>query len=207
MWARPPWPKKLADSLGARLVLEQAEANPFLTEFNQDRRQFAFQTQLFFLLSRFRQLQDLAQLDLFQRSTVANYLFEKDRLFALANLTDDEFALYDQVFNLLQDRVPRPDLVVYLSAHSEALKERLKARSQSEPGESDEYLEDLVEAYNRFFFHYDRTPLLVVNTSGADLVGDQDNFKDLLRQIKQHRRGVKHYIPIIRPDDSGRLDI
>jgi deoxyguanosine kinase len=189
--------EKLAQSLEARLVLEETEANPFLEGFQKDRKSYAFQAQLFFLLSRFRQLQELTQLDLFHRSTVGDCLFERDRLFAMVSLDEDEFVLYDQVFGLLQDRVPSPDLVIYLSARAEVLWQRHRASGQEEGVlYSREYLEDLNEAFNHFFFHYNRSPLLVVNTSDVDLLNSGDDYRHFLREVLNHRKGTKHYIPL-----------
>lgn len=189
--------EKLANSLEARLVLEETEANPFLEGFRKDRKTYAFQAQLFFLLSRFRQLQELTQLDLFHRSTVGDCLFERDRLFALVSLDEDEFHLYEQVYALLQVRVPTPDLVIYLSARADVLWQRHRASGQEE-GDfySREYLEDLNEAFNHFFFHYGRSPLLVVNTSDVDLINSDEDYQHFLREVLTHRKGTKHYIPL-----------
>ena len=186
--------EKLAETMQSRLVLEETEANPFLTDFQRDGARYAFQAQLFFLLSRFRQQQELMQLSLFNRGTVSDYLFDRDRLYALLNLSEAEFALYDQVFQLLLHRLPGPDLVVYLSAGTEVLWKRLRGRPL-ESALSREELERLNEAYHRFFFYYDRSALLVVNTDGVDFVEDEDAFKQLLKEINRHRRGVKHYVP------------
>ncbi|MEW5722844.1 MAG: deoxynucleoside kinase [Thermodesulfobacteriota bacterium] len=188
--------RKLADSLGARAVLEEIGANPFLAGFQKDRERFAFQTQLFFLLSRFRQQQQLSQLDLFHQGMVADYLFDKDRIFALLHLSEAEFSLYDQVFQLLQGRVPRPDLVIYLSFRSEVLWRKLKSRREEGAWLNLDYLRDLGEAYNHFFFHYNLSPLLVVNAPDPDLFENEDNFRHLLREINSLRKGVKHYVPL-----------
>ena len=186
--------EKLADTLQYRLVLEQTEANPFLADFQREGARYAFQAQLFFLLSRFRQQQELSQLSLFKRGTVSDYLFDRDRLYALLNLSEAEFALYDQVFQLLLHRLPCPDLVVYLSAGTDFLWKRWQ-RLPGDAGRSREEVDRLNEAYHRFFFHYDRSALLVVNTGGVDLVEDGEAFSQLLKEINRHRRGVKHYVP------------
>jgi len=188
--------EKLAETLQARLVLEETQANPFLEEFQKDRRKYAFQTQLFFLLSRYRQLQAVSQLDLFHRTTVGDFLFERDRLFAELNLDDHEFELYFQVFHLLFERTPRPDLVVYLSAGSEILWERIQAKDRAETRLSYDYIKELNEIYTKFFYRYDRTPLLVVNTSHVDFIASDEDFRHLVKEIKNHRKGVKHYIPL-----------
>jgi len=187
---------KLAEVLQARLILEETQANPFLDEFHKDRRKYAFQAQLFFLLSRYRQLQEVSQLDLFHRTTVGDFLFERDRLFAELNLDDHEFELYFQVFHLLFERTPRPDLVVYLSAGSEVLWERVKAKAGAETWLSYDYIEELNEIYTKFFYRYDRTPLLVVNTSNVDFIVSEDDFRHLVKEIQNHRKGLKHYIPL-----------
>lgn len=186
----------LARRLGAREVLEEVEENPFLSQFYQDRAKHAFQAQIFFLLSRFQQQQQLFQQDLFSQLTVADYLFAKDRIFAALNLNQAEMALYDRIYESLRPRTVRPDLVVYLQARLDVLLERIKRRGRSfERGFDPDYLARLCSTYSDFFFHYDETPLLVINTSDIDLVAneaDQDAIVDL---ITRHRRGVQHYIP------------
>jgi len=187
---------KLAEVLQARLILEETQANPFLNEFHKDRRKFAFQAQLFFLLSRYRQLQEVNQLNLFHRTTVGDFLFERDRLFAELNLADNEFELYFQVFHLLFERTPQPDLVVYLSAGSEVLWERVQAKAGAETWLNYDYIEELNEIYTKFFYRYDRTPLLVVNTSNVDFMASEEDFRQLVKEIQNHRKGIKYYIPL-----------
>ncbi|MBU2548362.1 MAG: deoxynucleoside kinase [Proteobacteria bacterium] len=186
---------RLAQTFKARLVMEKTDDNPFLTGFYRDRKQYAFQAQLFFLLSRFQQLQGLNQLDLFQRTTISNFLFEKDRIFALLHLGEAEIALYEQVFTLLQDRVPVPDLVIYLSVSTEVLWKRIKTRGHPAEWMSAGHIEKLNEAYNRFFLNYEAAPLLVVNASNVDFGADQDHYQHLLREVSGHTKGIKHYIP------------
>jgi len=187
----------LADELNARLVLEQVEDNPFLRRFYDDPGTYAFQTQLYFLLSRYRQQQQLAQQDLFNQSTVADYLFAKDQVFAESNLDGDELALYRQLFSLLDARLPKPDLVVYLQASGDVLLERLRRRDREyERRISPEYLERIAEAYRDFFFAYEDTPLLVVNCSAVDFVAHSEELTDLIREIRSMGRGVQHYIPL-----------
>ena len=187
----------LAERMGARLVLEQPEENPFLAGFYADRRKHAFQAQLFFLLSRFQQQQVLFQQDLFSQSTVSDYLFAKDRIFAALTLQPAELALYHQIYDLLGPRVVRPDLVVYLQARTEVLVSRIKKRGRDyERGIETSYLDALGKAYSDFFFHYEDTPLLVVNTSDIDVEGNPDDLEALLTVIRRHRKGTQHYVPL-----------
>jgi deoxyadenosine/deoxycytidine kinase len=187
----------IGDAFSSRLVLEPADENPFLKRFYGNRKKYAFQTQLFFLLSRYRQQEELSQADLFAQGNVSDYLFAKDRIFAALNLDENEFALYDRVYSLLDSRIPRPDLVVYLQARPEVLMERIRKRSpKQEAGISYTYLEELSQAYNQFFFRYNESPLLVVNTSEIDFESNQDDRDGLIKEIRQARRGVQHYIPL-----------
>jgi deoxyguanosine kinase len=187
----------LAERLSGRLVLEQHEENPFLAGFYADRKKHAFQTQIFFLLNRFQQQQVLFQQDLFSQSTVADYLFAKDRIFASLTLDANEAALYHQIYELLGPRVVRPDLVVYLQARVDVLQGRIRRRGRDyERGIDPGYLESLAKAYNDFFFHYDETPLLVVNTSDIDFESNPDDLETLLTVIRRHRKGVQHYVPL-----------
>jgi deoxyguanosine kinase len=187
----------LAERLSGRLVLEQHEENPFLAGFYADRKKHAFQTQIFFLLNRFQQQQVLFQQDLFSQSTIADYLFAKDRIFASLTLDANEAALYHQIYELLGPRVVRPDLVVYLQARVDVLQGRIRKRGRDyERGIDPGYLESLAKAYNGFFFHYDETPLLVVNTSDIDFESNPDDLETLLTVIRRHRKGVQHYVPL-----------
>jgi deoxyguanosine kinase len=187
----------LAERLGGRLVLEQPQENPFLPGFYADRRKYAFQAQLFFLLSRFQQQEALLQQDLFSQSTVADYLFAKDRIFATLTLEPAELALYQQVYDLLGPRVASPDLVVYLQARTEVLVSRIKRRGRDyERGIEPAYLDALAKAYRDFFFHYEETPLLVVNTSDIDFEANPEDLETLLTVIGKHRKGTSHYVPL-----------
>jgi deoxyadenosine/deoxycytidine kinase len=189
--------RALAERSGARLVEENAEENPFLRPYYQDRKKHAFQAQLFFLLSRFQQQQALFQQDLFSRSTVAEYLFARDRIFASLVLSPDELALYDRVYELLGPRVVKPDLVVFLQARTDVLLARVRRRGRDYERSLDgPWLEALAKAYNDFFFHYQDTPLLVVNTSDIDLDGNPDDVEALLAVIRRHRKGTQHYVPL-----------
>jgi deoxyadenosine/deoxycytidine kinase len=186
----------LAERLGGRRILEVVEENPFLSSFYTDRQKFAFQTQIFFLLSRFRQQQDLFQQDLFSAMTVSDYLFAKDRIFAHLNLDAHELALYERVFEALSPRVAKPDLVIYLQARLDVLLHRIKKRGREFERKFDaQYLEGLVHAYNDFFTHYTDTPMLVVNTSDIDFVHNEADREDLLAAIRQAKPGTHHYFP------------
>jgi deoxyadenosine/deoxycytidine kinase len=187
----------LSEELGGRLVLEKVEENPFLVRFYEDPAKFAFQTQLFFLLSRFRQLEALRQEELFSRATVCDYFFPKDRLFAQLTLTDEELALYDQVYSLLNPKLPHPDLVVYLSASTTVLMNRIRQRGRAYEKTIDfEYLETLNDAYNRFFFQFEESPLLVVSTTEIDFVHRRSDLDDLVRQIRSQKTGRVYYNPV-----------
>ena len=187
----------LSERFKARRVLEVVEENPFLSSFYGDRQKFAFQTQIFFLLSRFKQQQELFQQDLFNAVTVSDYLFAKDRIFACLNLDPNEMSLYDRVFEALGTRVTKPDLVIYLQARIDVLLQRIKKRARDFERKFDpEYLEELVKAYNEFFFHYSETPLLVINTSDIDFVNNEADLENLIQVIKKMRKGTQHYLPL-----------
>jgi deoxyguanosine kinase len=187
----------LAERLNARRVFEVVEENPFLSSFYSDRNKYAFQTQIFFLLSRFKQQQELFQQDLFANATVSDYLFAKDRIFACLNLNGDELALYDRVYEALGTRVTKPDLVIYLQARLDVLLYRIKKRAREFERKFDAtYLEDLVKAYNDFFFHYNETPLLVINTSDIDFVNNEADLDDVINAVRKMKKGTQHYIPL-----------
>jgi deoxyadenosine/deoxycytidine kinase len=189
----------LSERLKARLVLEEVEENPFLKDFYRDRERYAFQTQMHFLFSRYQQQRSLRQMELFSERMVSDYLFQKDRIFAGLNLSERELALYERLVGWLELDVMKPDVVVYLQAHPDTLLERIARRGR--PYEKDmerEYLRQLNEAYNHFFFHYVEAPLLVVNTNGIDFVNNPDDFSDLERRILSHRQGTVYYAPLER---------
>ncbi len=189
--------ERVADRLDARTLLEVADDNPFLPHFYRDRRHYAFQAQLWFLLNRFRQQQELAQADLFRQTLVSDYLFAKDRIFAYLALEDHELALYERVHALLQVQVPKPDLVIFLQASSEALLQRIALRGKPYEKEMDRrYLEELNAAYAHFFFHYTASPLLVVNTSEIDFVNRTEDLEDLVKEIREVRAGTHYYVPL-----------
>jgi deoxyguanosine kinase len=191
----------LADRLGARLdatiVLDETE-NPFLPEFYAGRPGAGFQAQLFFTLSRHRQQTSLRQSDLFSQLTVCDYLFDRDKIYAFLNLDDNELFIYQRLYDLLAQDVPVPDLVVYLQTPTEVLRKRLRDRERAAadaPHLSDDYIRELNEAYNHFFFHYAATPLLVVETSQMDLSWGDEAMAELERQVRSMGRGTRYYVP------------
>ena len=187
----------LAERFHARRVMEVVEENPFLSSFYGDRAKFAFQTQMFFLLSRFKQQQELFQQDLFSTVTVSDYLFAKDRIFAHLTLDPNELALYERVFEALSPRVTAPDLVIYLQARNDVLMNRIRKRGREFERKFDSgYLEDLCRRYNDFFFHYQDTPLLVVNTSDIDFVNNAEDLENLITVVRQTKKGTHHYLPL-----------
>jgi len=186
----------LAERFHAKLVLEEVEANPFLSQFYSDRRSYAFQTQIFFLLSRYRQQQQLSQQELFGRGLVSDYIFAKDKIFAYLNLDENEIKLYEHLWGLLERNILKPDLVVYLQAGVDQLMRRVKRRGRPfEHNLSKEYLAEVSEAYNHFFFHYTETPLLVVNVNDLDFVNNEEDFEDLVKQICEPHPGTRYYVP------------
>jgi deoxyadenosine/deoxycytidine kinase len=176
-------------------ILEDVD-NPFLPEFYKKKKGAAFQTQLFFLLSRYQQQREIAQIDLFTTLVVADYHFPKDKIFACLNLDDSELLIYDRLYTLLSETVPKPDLVIYLQGSLETCMRRIKRASRAvEKGITPEYVAQLIEAYNYYFYHYEETPLLVVNTNEIDFVNRPADFDDLVAQIQKARKGVQYYVP------------
>ena len=187
----------LAERYAARKVLEVVEENPFLSSFYSDRAKFAFQTQMFFLLSRFKQQQKLFQQDLFASVTISDYLFAKDRIFAHLTLDPNELSLYERIFEELGPRVAKPDLVIYMQARLDVLLARIKKRGREFERKFDsQYLQDLCKAYNEFFFHYQDTPLLVVDTSDIDFVNNPADLESLLQVVSTTQKGTHHYQPM-----------
>ncbi len=190
---------KLAKYLKGRAVLEKFEENPFLEKFYEDIEHYAFQTQMFFLLSRFKQQQELTQMDLFEQVVVSDYMFEKDKIFAYLNLQDDELRLYETVVNLLERTVPKPDLVVYLQCNLDHLMANIKKRGRKfERTISTEYIQSLNEAYNYFFFRYKSSPLLIVNADQIDFVNNEKDFDKLAAEILRPRKVAEYYNPILK---------
>ncbi len=190
--------RQLAARLEATIVLEDAE-NPFLADFYAGRAGAALQSQLFFLLNRHRQLIGLRQADLFSQATVCDYLFDKDKIFAYLNLDDNELFIYQRLYDLLAKDIPPPDLVVYLQAPTDVIVRRLRDRAKDPERETldpdPDYVRELNEAYQHFFFHYSATPLLVVETSQLDLQSSDEAVDDLVRQIRSLRHGTRYYVP------------
>jgi deoxyadenosine/deoxycytidine kinase len=194
----------LADRLGARLdatmVLDEVD-NPFLVDFYGNRAGAAFQSQLFFTLARHRQQTSLRQSDLFSQVTVSDYLFERDKIYAYLNLDDNELFIYQRLYELLAQDIPSPDLVIYLQTPTDVLRRRLKDRARANPDApvlEDEYVRELNEAYNHFFFHYNTTPLLVIETSQFDLTWGADALDELVKQLNGMGRGTRYYVPRTR---------
>jgi len=186
--------RKIKDKLNAELLLEQFDANPFLEKFYSDRSRYAFQTQMFFLINRFKQQEELSQEDLFRDYIVSDYLFEKDRIFAYLNLNSEELKLYESLYPLLARSLRKPDLVVFLQSSTDRLMHNIKNRNRKiERALNRSYIEDLSEAYNHFFFRYNSTPLLIVNSTDIDFVNSDGDFEELFKQIFREDRGVKEY--------------
>lgn len=186
--------RRLAETFNYEVLLEQPEENPFLDRFYQDPKRFALQTQLFFLFQRAQQMRDLKQNDLFEQVRVSDFLLEKDRLFAEVTLDDDEFKLYDNVYQHMTLDAPQPDLVIYLQAPTNVLQQRIQrrglAREQAIPAD---YLNRLNEAYAKFFHFYDEAPLLIVNASDIDIVNSDHDYQQLLEHALDIRSG-RHYL-------------
>jgi len=186
----------LAEQLDANTVLEDWSSNPFLRPFYEGADGASFQLELFFLLMRYRQQQELVQRQLFTQATLCDYVFEKSRLFAYLNLDDSELLIYEKLFSLLAESVPKPDLVVYLQAPTDVLMKRVRTRGRPEESRlSEEYLTEVNRAFNHYFFHYGATPLLVVNTADVDFSRSREDLDDLLRQIRNMGKGTQYYVP------------
>ncbi|HLR25674.1 MAG TPA: deoxynucleoside kinase [Fodinibius sp.] len=186
--------KLLTQRRDARLVLEQFEDNPFLPKFYEDRQRYAFPTQMAFLASRFKQQQQMLSKDLFQQLTISDYIFEKDRIFARLNLEDDELALYDSIFEIMTSISAQPDLVIYLQSSVDRLMQNIRQRDRDyERQISRTYLQDLSDSYNHFFYHYNKSPLMIINTSEIDFVSNEKHLDYIEEQIfNQPVRGNTH---------------
>ncbi|QQS37070.1 MAG: deoxynucleoside kinase [Ignavibacteriales bacterium] len=186
--------KKIRDRLNAELILEQFEQNPFLESFYSNRKRYAFQTQMFFLINRFKQQQELNQENLFTEYIVCDYIFEKDKVFAYLNLSGEELKLYESIFPLLARNLRKPDLVVYLQSSVDRLMHNIKKRSRKiEKSLTRSYIEELSDTYNHYFFRYQTTPLLIVNSTDIDFVNSDDDFDELFRQIFRSDRAITEY--------------
>ena len=193
--------RKLADKLKANVVLEQFEHNPFLEKFYGDRKRYAFQTQIFFLINRFKQQQQLNQENLFSEYLVSDYIFDKDRIFAYLNLEGEELKLYETIFPLLNRNLRKPDLVIYLQSSVDRLMYNIKKRNRRiERHLTRSYIEELSDAYNNFYFKYNSSPLLIVNSSDIDFVKNEDEFDELYKQIFREDRGINEYF---NPEAKG----
>ena len=187
----------LSKELGARLVLEDFEDNPFLPDFYNDPERFGFQTQLFFLLQRYRQQQDLRQVDMFQKLLITDYMFVKDRLFASLNLGDKEMRLYDTVASLLERNIIRPDIVIYLQADTDVLMKNIEKRGRNmEKNVTWEYIDALNQVYTEYFFRYQDTPLVIINTNNIDFVENENDLKEVIDYIRQPVSGTKFFNPV-----------
>ena len=187
----------LSKELGARLVLEDFEDNPFLPDFYNDPERFGFQTQLFFLLQRYRQQQDLRQVDMFQKLLITDYMFVKDRLFASLNLGDKEMQLYDTVASLLERNILRPDIVFYLQADTDVLMKNIEKRGRNmEKNVTWEYIDALNQVYTEYFFRYQDTPLVIINTNNIDFVENENDLKEVIDYIRQPVSGTKFFNPV-----------
>ena len=186
--------KRLAQSFNYEILLEKSEDNPFLDRFYHNPQKMALATQLFFLFQRAQQLQELRQDDMFKPVRVADFLMEKDQLFARQNLDNDEFSLYEKIYGHLTIDAPQPDLVIYLQAPAEVLIDRIKKRGK--PAEQlieQQYLENLIDAYTNFFHYYDKSTLLVVNSSEIDLVSSEVDYEQLVEHILTSQKGSRNY--------------
>lgn len=189
----------LASDINAKLVLEEFEENPFLSDFYKNTERYAFQTQLFFLLSRYRQQQELVQIDMFSKTLISDYMFIKDRLFAALTLNEKEMSLYDSVARILEKNVLMPDLVIYLQADTDKLMENVISRGRDyEKTIEWKYLDALSQVYNEYFFRYDKSPLLIINTNEIDFVNNEDDLAEVKKFIQTPGKGVRYFNPIKR---------
>jgi len=188
--------KLLSKRLSAKLILEKFEDNPFLSEFYNDPTRFAFQTQLFFLLQRYQQQQDIRQVDMFHNLLISDYMFIKDRLFASLNLDDKEMNLYDSIANMMERNVINPDLIIYLQADTATLMKNIDKRGRNfESNISNEYINELNEIYTEYFFRYNDTPLVIINTNNIDFVHNPGDLDQVIQYIKQPVSGTKFFNP------------
>ena len=187
----------LGDRLEAKLILEEFEENPFLVDFYKNSEQFAFQTQLFFLLSRYRQQQQLQQTDLFTKTLISDYMFVKDRLFAALNLNDKEMSLYNAVARILEKNVTSPDMVIFLQSDTDRLMQNIKLRSREYEKLIDwKYIDSLNQMYNEYFFRYNNSPLLIINTNDIDFVNNEKDLEEIIEFIRTPGEGTRYFNPI-----------
>jgi deoxyguanosine kinase len=187
----------LEQQYGARVILEENDSNPFIAKFYEDQETYSFQTQIFFLLSRYNQYMELAQRDLFNSVVVIDYLFQRDKIFAQLNLEDHEYRLYEQIYNLIGSKAPKPDLVIFLQASTKVLLERVSKRDREyELFMDPDYLDSVNKAFNNFFFYYSDTPLLVINTNEIDFVEKKCDLEELINKVNSHKIGREYYNPL-----------
>ncbi len=187
----------LEQQYGARVILEENDSNPFIAKFYEDQETYSFQTQIFFLLSRYNQYMELAQRDLFNSVVVIDYLFQRDKIFAQLNLEDHEYRLYEQIYNLIASKAPKPDLVIFLQASTDVLLERVSKRGRDYESFMDpDYLDSVNKAFNNFFFYYSDTPLLVINTNEIDFVEKKCDLEELINKVNSHKIGREYYNPL-----------
>jgi deoxyadenosine/deoxycytidine kinase len=189
--------KMISGKFQGKFLPEQHEENPFLKDFYRDPKQFAFPTQLFFLLNRYKQQQEVPQRELFHSLLISDYLFHKDRIFASLTLEDRELFLYDKVASMLEQDIPKPDIVLYLQSNTSRLMANIAKRGRDyEKHMSEDYIRSLNEAYNRFFFNYTESPLLIINSTTIDFVQNPRDFEELLAQLKRPISGTEYYSPV-----------
>ena len=186
----------ISNKLKAKLILEKFEENPFLKDFYNNQDRYAFQTQLFFLLSRYSQHQDLKQVDIFSKIIISDYMFIKDRLFACLNLNDKEMILYDSIAKILEKDIVYPDLAIFLQADTDRLMANIKKRGREYERTIDvDYIDSLNQVYNEYFFRYDKGPLLIINTNDIDFVNNKDDLNGIMNFLKEPIKGRQYYNP------------
>jgi deoxyguanosine kinase len=197
--------KKLSRHLNAKLVLEDFDDNPFLERFYKNPARYAFHTQMYFLLSRFKQLQELKQIDIFHDYIVSDYIFEKDKIFAYLNLQDDELKLYEKIASIIERTIIVPDLIIYLQSSTERIMKNIRFRDREVEREiKEEYINDLNEAYNYFFFRFKATKVLIVNSTEIDFVNNEEDFENLINEILKPQHSSMEYYNPVRKDAAGK---
>lgn len=198
--------RRLAEKLNAKLVLENFEDNPFLEKFYKNPSRYAFHTQIYFLLTRFKQLQELRHEDLFHNYVISDYIFEKDKIFAYLNLQDDELVLYEKIAATIEKSVPVPDLIIYLQSTVERLMSNIRHRDrETEKPMKEQYIKDLNEGYNYFFFRYKASKVMIVNATDIDFVNNEDDFENLINEIlKQEHSSIEYFNPSPKKSASGQ---
>ncbi|MBA7641515.1 deoxynucleoside kinase [candidate division WOR-3 bacterium] len=186
----------LTKRLNAKRVLEVIEENPFLADFYKDMDAYAFQTQIFFLLSRHKQQIELKQMELFSTNLLSDYMFEKDKIFANLTLNETEISLYNKIFDILKKDILKPSLIIYLQVDPARALSRIKKRARPfEKNITLDYLKALNEAYNQFFFHYESSPLLIINVNEIDFINNEEDFHTILREIEKEEKGMRVFLP------------